>query len=578
MNTEEKGPAEVDGTNPEEPRYTTAEEMNPTTTPKALNVQLPLSEMIRLRLFVVADQFKGTPKGEEVAQVIDTLRGVAQLQVLPKEGGGITYKWNTRKGYTHEQTKAALSTSWVYITVCWLYAIPTGQPDVDESLRTLREKESERYPITVAGTTPEADAMAEELGRRGFAVSRTDEHDQQDGPEEASTMNVNPDEKGLIRVSQGFVTNTHGGFNLFTDLETAKRAEIPKIGFDLNATETAVCDAALAMFHDTGYRGHGSTTLADSLLRQGVELSDRHSPARIAIERYPSIPFVRFTLAEMTRRAGMNPKVGGDRDKVKAAIQGLTRRHFVCSWKHLQQTRGTDGIWRTDPDGKHVIRTHEGPLFTLSTTIPAESLGDTGATIELHATAVLLDQVNETFGGLNYLMIPRTLVDDIRKARKELRGTEGKQVRGDLLAPTYRFLLYLHERVKQRNKRAGHILRVNESWQDVARIAKLPKSVIDTQTVRAQAILLEIYSTAKALGYLSNFERITSGKAAYRRGIRDILTIDARAFQPKGVDTSADSSPKALPDGGISGPVQRPEKRGSGQAGKRPRKGGGLRG
>ena len=544
MNTEEKGPAEVDGTNPEEQRYTTAEEMNPVNTPKALNVQLPLSEMIRLRLFVVADQYKGTPKGEEVAQVIDTLRGIAQLQVLPKEGGGITYKWNTRKGFTHEQTKAALSTSWVYITVCWLFAIPTGQPDVDESLRTLREKESERYPITVPGATPEADAMAEELGRRGFAVARTVEHDQQDGPEEPSTLNYSPDEKGLIRVSQAYVTNSHGGPNLFTSMESPKFPDLLNIGLELNATEVAVCHAVLARFHDTGYRGDGMISLADSFAQQGIENPDRlrsDSMARIATNAYPGIPFVRFTLAEITRAAGMNSDRGGDRDKVKAAIVSLCDRRFYVSWERPKQTRGDDGVWRSVTTGERERITYQdAPIFTMSTATDARTLGDAGADIRLHATPVLLDQVNDAFGGPNYVMIPRSLVDDIRKARP----TKGK--RGGLVDHTYRFLVYLHEKVKNRNRNKGWTLRLDEAWQDIAHIVKLPPSVIATQGPRAQAALLEIYSTAKALGYLSNFERITSGKKAYRRGIRDILTVDGRAFQPKGLDTSADSSPKAL--------------------------------
>lgn len=571
MNTEEKGPAEVDGTTPEEQRYTTAEEMETPNPPEDFSPQVPLSEMIRYRLSAVVKEHNGTPIGEEVERIRETLKGVSALTVIPREKGGLTYRFNAYKGHDPDAIRKALSTTWVYMSACWLLAIPTGVPDIDKELRTLGDGQGGKWePRSPGDPLPWADNEPIILVR--------DEDAKDDGPgqpEEPSTLNVNPDEKGLIRVSQAYVTNAHGGANLFTAMESAGVPDLPDIGLELNATETAVCHAAITMFHDTSYRGNGMISLVDSFAQQGIEHPDRlrsDSPARRATDGYPGIPFVRFTLAEMTRRAGMNPDRGGDRDKVKAAIVSLKDRRFYFSWERPKQTRGDDGVWRSVTNGERERITHEGPLFTMSTATDIRTLGDGGADIQLHATAVLLDQVNDTFRGSNYVMIPRTLVDDIRKARP----TKGK--RGGLVDHTYRFLVYLHEKVKKRGKKTGWTLRLDEAWQDIARIVKLPPSVITTQGPRAQAALLEIYSTAKALGYLSNFERITSGKAAYRRGIRDILTVDARAFQPKGSDTSADSSPKALPEGGISDPGTSPEKRGPGRGEKRPGKRGRPRG
>ena len=83
MNTEEKGPAEVEPT----PQATDS------APPKVKTFTVSLSEMIRIRLFVLLDQpdFKGTPKGEEVKNVIRVLQGVTRLEVIPKEPGVVTY-------------------------------------------------------------------------------------------------------------------------------------------------------------------------------------------------------------------------------------------------------------------------------------------------------------------------------------------------------------------------------------------------------------------------------------------------------------------------------------------------------
>lgn len=561
MNTEEQGPIEAE--NPD--RYITAEELEMNGPPTSVTVQMPLVEMIRYKLFAITTNDRFANIREEVKQVSDTLRGISALNAMPREGGGLQFRFNVYPGHDAVAIEEALRSGWVHIVTCWLLNIPTGSPGVDAALRVVGDPQGGKWEPRAPG---EPLPWSEDKG----IVIAWEEDEKNGGPDSSDvwhTATINPDERGLIRVSQAYVTNAHGGINLFTAMESARVPDLPDIGLELNATETAVCHAAITMFHDTSYRGNGMISLVDSFAQQGIEHPDRlrsDSPARRATDGYPGIPFVRFTLAEMTRRAGMNPDRGGDRDKVKAAIVSLKDRRFYFSWERPKQTRGPDGVWRSVTNGERERITHEGPLFTMSTATDIRTLGDGGADIQLHATAVLLDQVNDTFGGSNYVMIPRTLVDDIRKARP----TKGK--RGGLVDHTYRFLVYLHEKVKKRGKKSGHTLRLDEAWQDIARIVKLPPSVIATQGPRAQAALLEIYSTAKALGYLSNFERITSGKAAYRRGIRDILTVDARAFQPKGSDTSADSSPKALPDGGISDPGTSPEKRGPGRGEKRPGK------
>ena len=284
-------------------------------------------------------------------------------------------------------------------------------------------------------------------------------------------------------------------------------------GLDLNVSQTRVTSAILEAFSRDEYQSH--ITLPTSEVLTDPERGPHHLPerwrsmgpsamARKAYNGIPKLPTITLTLADIVRLAGYDHNRQGDKQKVMEAIQHLRTHLYLFYWKRAATTiKNGAVIVERDPktgEPKKEEREDISPLFRV--VIVRDDQTKELKHFEISPSAVVLDQVNPTYGGNYFLMVPKDLHTKIQQA-------VGKGKRSS--SYTFAFIVYLlseFERIRRHTKK-GRVpkVRIAKPWEEIAQRIKMPESVYKRKKERAIANLEQVYQIAKELGYLKSYSR-----------------------------------------------------------------------
>lgn len=283
-------------------------------------------------------------------------------------------------------------------------------------------------------------------------------------------------------------------------------------GLNLNFAEQRVTHAILEAFSRDEYQGQ--ITLPKEEVLTDPERGPHILPgkwnamgpgamARKAYKDIPHLPTIRLTLAEIVKLAGYDHDRQGDKQKVMEAIDHL-RSHLYLFWWKRKAFKIVNGVAVPDRDakGEHKWEEREdiSPLFRI--VFVRDEQTKVLKYFEISPSAVVLDQVNPTYGGNYFLMVPRDLHTQVVKA-------VGKGQRSS--SYTFAFLVYLHaeyERISRHAKKGTapkHT--IAKPWEEIAQRIKMPESVWKRKRANAVARLEQVYQVAKELGYLKSYRR-----------------------------------------------------------------------
>jgi len=297
-------------------------------------------------------------------------------------------------------------------------------------------------------------------------------------------------------------------------------------GLKTNVVQQTVTSAILHAFSLNEYQGEITLPKEEVLtdpergpnyLQSKFRSMGSEALAKQAYKHIPQLPTIRLTLAQVVELAGYDHNRQGDKEKVKEAVTQLGADRYLFYWRRKAFTiqHGT-AVPERDSKGEHKWEeiTEDGSLFRVKHVQDEQS--KQLKYFEITPSAVVLDQVSPQYGGNYFLMVPRDLHTEVRKAiGKGQRST----------SYTFAFLMYLlqeYERVRSHAKK-GTIPKViiAKHWEEIAQRIKMPETVWRRKRVTAVARLEQVYQVAKELGYLKS----------YRRGADGVDTLE---LDPKG--------------------------------------------
>jgi hypothetical protein len=287
-------------------------------------------------------------------------------------------------------------------------------------------------------------------------------------------------------------------------------------GLNLSFAEQRVTHAILEAFSRDEYQGQ--ITLPKEEVLTDPERGPHILPgkwnamgpgamARKAYRDIPHLPTIRLTLAEIVKLAGYDHDRQGDKQKVMEAIDHL-RSHLYLFWWKRKAFKIVNGVAVPDRDSKGEHRWEEredvSPLFRI--VFVRDEQTKVLKYFEISPSAVVLDQVNPTYQGNYFLMVPRDLHTQVVKA-------VGKGQRSS--SYTFAFLVYLldeYERISRHAKKgASPEHTIAKPWEMIAQRIKMPETVWKRNRKVAVARLEQVYQVAKELGYLKSYRRGADG-------------------------------------------------------------------
>ena len=285
-------------------------------------------------------------------------------------------------------------------------------------------------------------------------------------------------------------------------------------GLDLTVTQQTVLQAILGAFSKDEYQG--SITLPKEEVLTDKEIAGSYLPAKLraanpsalyrtAYRNIPKLPTIRLTLAEVVQLAGMDHDRQGDKEKVKEAVAHLGQASYVFYWKRKAfRIEGERAVPQLDQEGKHKWEevVEAGSLFRVKHVQDEQT--KQLKYFEISPSAVVLDQVNPTYGGNYFLMVPGNLHEEVRKR-------VGKGQRSTSF--TFGFLMYLLQEYERQRSHNSHRkgVTIRKPWEDIAQRIRMPETVWRRNRKVAVARLEQVYQVAKELGYLKSYSRGADG-------------------------------------------------------------------
>ena len=287
-------------------------------------------------------------------------------------------------------------------------------------------------------------------------------------------------------------------------------------GLNLNVVQQTVTSAILEAFSQDEYQGQITLPKEEVLtdpergphyLRTKYHSMGPEAMARKAYKHIPDLPTIRLTLADIVKLSGYDHSRQGDKEKVKQAVAQLGTDRYLFYWRRKAFKIG-NGVAIPDRDGKGEHRWEEvvedGSLFRVKHVLDEQT--KELKYFEISPSAVVLDQVSPHYGGNYFLMVPRDLHTEVRKA-------VGSGQRST--SYTFAFLMYLlaeYERIRSHGKK-GAIpeVRIAKPWEEIAQRIKMPETVWRRKRTNAIARLEQVYQVAKELGYLKSYSRGADG-------------------------------------------------------------------
>lgn len=371
-----------------------------------------------------------------------------------------------------------------------------------------------------------------------YVYRKEDEEEVEDQPRKGGRSTGRPKKKkpgepftvGIHNMAQLF--NEPRQLTLFSDnqiTEFIKKTGIKTVGEDtdtdkpappwLNVVETRVLMGLLKAFSDTQYMGTTQVGKKDEFRERGINVETQRA---LDVMENPyrninQIPVLQLTQADVIHLSGYDSKMG-DKQEVIKALASLGMKQFAFFWKRLAKDEKGRPVKDKSGDFKREVVMEVGTYFRISHIL--EEKTNKLLHYEISPSAVILDQVNDTYGGRYYLIIPGNWDEEIRK------------ITGRRATPyTYQFLLWLrlkYEEIRRQNsnprtkKRKPFVIK--QRWEDMAIILKMPESMYVANRKRAREIIEKAYTIATRLGYLLRVEN---------DGAVDVLYLNEEFF-PQG--------------------------------------------
>lgn len=269
-------------------------------------------------------------------------------------------------------------------------------------------------------------------------------------------------------------------------------------GVVLNQSQKRVFEGILKAFSDTNYLGDEQIDKRQSL-KEVYPKATGNRAKDVIDEPYKNvdkIPIIKLTQAELITLSGYDLKKQrqGDKVDVVEAIAYLATKQFCFYWTRLKKDEKRRPVKDKAGDWVKEEVTEVGSLLRVKT-VRAEGTGEFKY-YEIQPSLVILDQVNEHYGGSYFLLVPTDWRDEVKK----LTGKRASSY-------TYEFLFWLklqYELIRRYNstKAKKKPFTIKKSWEEIAIILKMPESLYKANKKRANAVIQEAYSTAIKLNYL----------------------------------------------------------------------------
>lgn len=272
-------------------------------------------------------------------------------------------------------------------------------------------------------------------------------------------------------------------------------------GMNLNQSQSKVLEGILKGFSEDNYKGDKVNDKSDYNNLEGFKKEGE------AYKNIDAIPVLKITQAELISLSGYT-KNRGDKTDVIDALDFLTTRQFCFYW--LRTKTDSKGRFIKDKKGNYI----KEEVTEISPILRKKSVSIAGVFkyYEIHPSAVLIDQID------NYFML---FPNDWREEVKEVIGKRVSNY-------TYGLFFWLrvqYERQRRFNSTHKHKkdFTIRKSWEEVAIILKMPKTMYKANKKRSVKIINDAYASAIKVGYLKKVEN---------NGVRDILYLNEE-FYPK---------------------------------------------
>ena len=283
-----------------------------------------------------------------------------------------------------------------------------------------------------------------------------------------------------------------------TKLELTNRPE--SYGVVLTQSQFKVFQGILKGFTDTGYMGENQVKKEKEWQDRGMKITSQKGMDTISkpYQNINKVPVIKITQSELLTLSGFE-RTQNDKTVLIEAVDTLATKQFCFFWSRLAKTE--KGIPVKDPktgDYKKEEVMEVGTLFRIKYVRDKETRDL--KYYEISPSAVILDQVNKSYGGEYFLLVPNNWRDEVRK----LTGKRGSSY-------TYDFLLWLRlqfEHIRRYNSRHKdkRSFTITKAWEEIAGILNMPESMYKANRRRASKIIQDAYNTAIKLGYLIKVE------------------------------------------------------------------------
>lgn len=268
--------------------------------------------------------------------------------------------------------------------------------------------------------------------------------------------------------------------------------EFSRFGVDLNDMQQKMTEAILHGFTKTNYQGN-----LDPL--EKLDLAKEKFPYGNLPNSYKylrQLPRLRATQSQILKWASINPKSAGDIQDALKALKHLGTTQYCFYYTRLAFDE--EGVPKKDREGEW----QKEEVIAVDTLFTIKEVRNKKMEVleyyEITPSPIFLDQ-RESF----FLLIPFNW-------REEVKGLIGQRKASSY---TFRFLLFLRFQFEMQRRASKERKNYIIKWtsEEIAINLKMPESVYKRKKDRANKILNEIYSVAKSLGYLKDYQRTESG-------------------------------------------------------------------
>lgn len=319
-----------------------------------------------------------------------------------------------------------------------------------------------------------------------------------------SVKNILGDQKQLSLFSKNLVQDFSERYGI--ELHNP----IDNVGLNLNDTQLRVLEGVLRGFTETNYKGNLAPVDKNEIAKQKYRSND--FPA--SYKHIAKIPRLYATQSQILEWGGFNKNSIAEKERAVEALNFLAKTQFCFMYDRLAMDE--NGNPRKKRDGGWI----KEEVNFVDTVLSIKEVRDPKTKkldyYEVFLSLVFLDQMEGYF-----MLVPHDWREEVQKA-------VGKK---KISSYTFRFLLYLRYEYELKRRRKLP-LEIRRHWEDIAIAIKMPETVYKRKKDRALQILDEAYSIAKALGYLTHYERDAGHDVLQLRGEKyynpnSFLEIDA---------------------------------------------------